>query len=235
MKTLNILIICISLIGCKRNINVQNKIKEKNGSTEIVNKGTTFDFDLGDFILSIDADEEDFEITKKTDTIYIKKSLYKSLEGASLKTKKTINLISVEEEFIIGFKQSTIDDNPATALDINITKKIETKTSTQYNLLEIKTLKKELKSTYFNEIKNKSIKFQRLFYKKLLKNKDKYVTCCDEYIIQAENFLNKKEQSFDNFDKLNISPFIKSRDIKLKYKKDKKIKELIIFYISTNN
>ncbi|MCF6349809.1 MAG: hypothetical protein L3J23_02110 [Flavobacteriaceae bacterium] len=232
MKILKILIVCISLIGCERNIGIQKKNKVKKGIAKMLNQKT--DFDLGDFILLIDADKEDFEITKKQDAIYIQKKLYKSLEGASLKMKDSINLISIDEKITIDFKQYTIDDNPATSLDLEFIKKIEKTKNNPYHLLDTKKIVGWLKSKHFKEVKNQSIKYQTKFYTNLLKNKIKYEKCCLEYINQAQEFLNKEEESFDDFDKLNVFLVVKNREIELKYTKNKKVKKIIIFYSTSN-
>lgn len=187
MKILKILISFLS--SCEKKEKYSKEIGlTKTANDSLVKIENDSKFDLDDFIIDIDADKEDFIITKRNDTIFIQKVLYKTLDNAVLRFKKSIILTSLNEDLVIGFKQYTIDDNPASSLDININKNIKYKENKPYRFLSSKEISNWLFSKYFNKIKNESLKFQKNFYQKLLKDKSKYTKCCPEYIKQAEVF-----------------------------------------------
>lgn len=232
MKLASIIIILILVISCKEKTTPPNLISNKQGvinktESKQINKSS---FDLGDFILDIDADEEDFEITKKADTVFIQKKLYKTLEGASISAKENVKVLSFKESIIIGYKQYTIDDNPARPLDVAIEKEIQTKESFYYKLIEVKDLNKWLEDNYFDDVKSESLMFQNNFYKQLLNNKRDYTKCCPEYIKQASKFLETKKESYKNFNELNTFPFIKGRIIKINFKKNNNRNEIVVIY-----
>ncbi len=192
-------------------------------------------FDLGDFVIITDADKEDFDLSTKNDTIIIQKVLFKTLDEAVLKPKESVKLKLLNEELTIGFKQYTIDDNPATYLDIDLKKIITSKVSKPYRFLSSEDLNNWLFSQHFNTIKTQSLEFQNTFYQQLLKDKNKYIECCPEYIKQAEVFLKSHKDSFKDFDKLNVFPEIKRRIIAIDYQKNNQAHKIVILYNGINN
>ncbi len=240
MKTLKLLILISFLSSCVHN----NKDASERISIETTNtkdfhskpkQESKHLFDLGDFVIITDADEEDFNIITKNDTIFIQKVLYKTLDEAILKPKESVKLELLNEELTIGFKQYTIDDNPATNLDINLKKIITSKVSKPYRFLSSEDLSHWLFSQHFNTIKTQSLKFQNTFYQQLLKDKNKYTECCPEYIKQAEVFLKSHKDSFKDFDKLNVFPEIKKRVIAIDYQKNNQVYRIVILYNEINN
>lgn len=210
---LSIKILCLIIIFCANNGFSQNQ--------EV--------FDLRDFQLYVeDASQEDFKISYTKDSIRIQKLLEKDLDKGLIKCNEDVNIIFLTEKIVIDFKQSTIDDNPAGYLNLSIPKQRQIKNHKEYILFSTKELEKWLQKRYFSYIKEKSIKFQTIFYSNLLKNKTKYKQCCPEYIEQAQDFFKTGTEKLNNFNNLNIFSVIKRREIRIRYIKKGTNKEIII-------
>lgn len=210
-----------------------NKANHSNtATTEVrdINQNNPF-FNLGDFKLYLNADEEDFKISDITkDTIKIEKILYRTLDGALIKPRKGVNIKSIKEVITIDMLQYTIDDNPATPLGLNISLGNDENNINSYQLKSIKENQKLIHNTDFKKIINKSITYQTKFYNQLLKNENKYIDCCKEYITKAKDFTNSDKNKFKNFQDLNLEPIIKKRIIEIKYIHSNIEKKKIIIY-----
>lgn len=231
MKLLMLILLCVSFLNCKVvvkekiNSDVESKIRK---NPQEVDKPH---FELGDFILVINADYDDFHISKaKNDTIRIEKTLYKSLDGAVLVPKVNIVILDISETVFFDVKQYTIDDNPATPLGLNIEKKFYKQEIGNYEFELVKAYENWLKDVHFDGIKTKSISYQNDFYHNLQQNKTKYLDCCQEYLTQADTFLNSDIDNFLDFEDLNIEPYIKQRIVRINYtNKGVVLKKTIIY------
>lgn len=221
MKLLILILLSVSFLNCK--VAVKGKI---NSDAELKIKENPQEADkphleLGDFMLFIRADSDDFHISKaKNDTIRIKKILYKSLDGGVLKPKEDIIILDISETLFFDVKQYTIDDNPATPLGLNIEKEIYKQEIDSYEFESVKTYKNWLLDTHFGEIKTKSISYQNDFFQNLRQDKTKYQECCQEYLVQADTFLNSDIDDFLDFEGLNVEPYIKQRIVRINYTND---------------
>ena len=237
MKKIIYIFLLLSFLGCKKTS--QKIINKKNHSKDSLNKEpkkiTKGVIDLGDFVLYVaNADTEDFKVSfsKNTDTIVIKKNLYINLDGAILKTVDGVDFNKIEEQLVFSFKQSTIDEKPAFPLDINFYKTNIVQNIKSYKLTATSDNKEWLETTYFDEVKAKSIQYQLNFYTNLLNDKKRYISCCPEYIEQANSFIDNKNKLFNNFDELRVYPYIKKRFIKITYIKEQKNQVKYIIYYS---
>lgn len=196
--------------------------KEKNDQ-KLVKNNTDIqtNIDCNDFILKVDIDKEDFNVVNKGDTIFIYKELYGSIESkrvSIIEKENKLSNLEVSESIENGFYQRMTDDNKSFALNIfyNTTNKPKL-ASNEFISSDSENFKSVLLEQHFFDVKKESLKKQNKFYKNLLENKKDYEDCCPEYIEQAKNFLKKKDESFKNFDSLNISPFINKNIITIKY------------------
>lgn len=239
MKTVVYILLLLGLLGCKKE--TQKKDNKQHNSKISLNKKSTQNLngtiDLGDFVLYTNADTEDFKVSnfKNSDTIIIQKVLYKDLNNSVLKMKEGIKFKEIVEQVTFDFKQYTIDDNPATPLEIDIFKTNQTQNSNLYKLTNVSNYIAWLKNNYFNDVKTKSIRYQSKFYLKLLDNKEKYINCCPEYIKQAKDFVKSDKESFNDFEELNVSPYIKERFLKITFKKLQKTEVKYIQYYAYSN
>lgn len=229
MQYLILYLISFCLFSCKESKTESNIKSEVTKNHQEVEKPF---FDLGDFVLYIDADEEDFDISNvENDTIKIKKSLYKNLDGGVLKPKEGLKILNISENILIDVLQYTIDDNPASPLDLNIKKELNKNEVRFYTFESAKKYAIWLHDIHYGKIKEKSIYFQNKFFLNLQENKIKYLDCCKEYITQAEDFLKSDKNILNDFKSLHVEPIIKQRIIKIKYiNKNNLTKEKIILY-----
>lgn len=228
MKIINLFLICLLLLNCKNK--VKSKVKIPVSSVKVKKAPK---FNLGDFYLEINADREDFDISNiQTDTIKIKKTLYKNIDGAVLKPKANIEILSISEDIFLGVKQYTVDDNPATSLNLNLKKEVRKSERINYTFDNVEKFKKWLLNNHFLKIKEESINFQKNFFTKLLKNKVQYLECCEEYISKANDFLESDKNNLNNFEELNLEPFIKKRILIINYIHNLDQKEKVIIYDS---
>ena len=196
--------------------------KEKNDQ-KLVKNNTDIqtNIDCNDFILKVDIDKEDFNVVNKGDTIFIYKELYGSIESkrvSIIEKENRLSNLEVSENIENGFYQRMTDDNKSFALNIFYNTANKPKlVSNEFISSDSKSFKSVLLEQHFFDVKKESLKKQNKFYKNLLENKKDYEDCCPEYIEQAKNFLKKKDESFKNFDSLNISPFINKNIITIKY------------------
>lgn len=209
--------------------------KEKNDQ-KLVKNNTDIqtNIDCNDFILKVDIDKEDFNVVNKGDTIFIYKELYGSIESkrvSIIEKENRLSNLEVSESIENGFYQRMTDDNKSFALNIFYNTANKPKlVSNEFISSDSKSFKSVLLEQHFFDVKKESLKKQNKFYKNLLENKKDYEDCCPEYIEQAKNFLKKKDESFKNFDSLNISPFINKNIITIKYSIKKVFKRKTIVF-----
>jgi len=96
-------------------------------------------------------------------------------------------------------------------------KEIQKNSLTEYRLKNIEEFNKWVFDGYFNEIKNKSVNFQNIFFTNLQKDKAKYLDCCKEYLVQADNFLNSNKDDYQDLKALKVELFIKKRVLRIGY------------------
>ncbi|KIC03672.1 hypothetical protein OA88_02675 [Flavobacterium sp. JRM] len=225
-----IILFFATLLSCVDKKEEQKLVKNK---TEI-GANTQTDIDCGDFILKVDIDKDDFSIVNKGDTIFIYKELYGSIEDKKIsiieKGSKLSN-IELNENIETRFYQRMTDDNSGSVLDFYY-KKINKPNLVSNGFISSnsESFKSILLDKCFLEVKKESLKKQKQFYNSLLANKKKHENCCPEYIRQAKDFLNKKDEVFTNFESLNVSPFINKNIITIKYDIKKTSKRKIIVF-----
>lgn len=223
---------CLFLLNCKKethkNTDANNIVKSV---SELEVDQELYSIDLNDFLLFIDADEEDFEISNlEQDTILIKKRLYKTLDGSTLKSKKDLKIVTVNEVIYFDLLQYTVDDNPATLLGLNIKKEVNSGQVEEYYFAESKKYSKWVSENHSNEIKKKSINHQKTFFDNLLKEEENYKICCKEYITKAQSFLKADQNYLQSFEDLNTELIITERVIRIKYEENQVIKQKTIIY-----
>jgi hypothetical protein len=178
--------------------------------------------------------EEDFDVVERNDTTYYLKQLREGLEGKDIQFDQSlVSDLSAKVRFGFGFLQYTTDDNPASALeytkqskwsDLQIKEGVieipnfngNSNNRKVYEALGFKDRKQLLDWIAGEElegIKNESIQAQTNFYQALLKKKSQYVSCCPEYIRQANAFLSSQSKNKKSIDELGLELTYKSLTI----------------------
>lgn len=224
-----IILFFTALLSCKNDKNIN--ISRNKSSASLVNSSKITTIACNDFIVEIGIDDKDFKVLQKKDSIEIYKELYGSIDEKQfkiIKKNKEINNLKIVENIQIGFFQTLNDEIRGSELDVYYDFKNNPKIENyKFSNAKCNDFKKVLYDNYFSEIKQESIQKQTNFFKKVLTNEN-HKECCPEYIAQANDFLKKQNDSFTNFDLLNITPFIKTSKLIIKYQINKINKECTI-------
>ena len=228
MRNLLFLLILLKLTSCSQN-SVEKKaniLGERNNILQL----TSADFKLTDINL------DDFEIIGKGDTTYYVPQLYEAIYGKNiLFDSSKFKAVNAKIKISFGFLQYTNDDTEAFPLEY--TRDTEWKTLKVqkgkicipdfngnsknqevfeiFNFLDNNELNNWVASGNFTYLKSESIQAQTTFYQALLQNKKKFISCCPEYIKQAETFLKKDKNSLNSTKDLGIELFIKQIEISI--------------------
>ncbi len=226
MRTIiNVLLGLLILTSCNQKSNL--KKEDVHESKNILN---LIDTPIDTSLIINDLRKEDFKIIRSSDTTFYLKQLYEGIDGKSIQyDKNSFNSISARIKFNFSFLQYTIDDSPAYPISYSkqspwakltpVDGSIEipgfygsvnsNKLYERLNHLNFKSFMEEFYQD-FEIIKRESIRKQTEFYTKLLQNKLEYKKCCPEYIIQAENFIKRKNSDYTSIDELGLELFYKS-------------------------
>ncbi|MEC7754285.1 hypothetical protein [Roseivirga sp. UBA1976] len=174
--------------------------------------------------------DKEFNIHISEDTAVFENLVFDNFIGKTLVFSKGLQNVKVEVKYGFSFLQYTIDDVPAYSIPyyINYTDFYDLDVNDNhialpdyygnsdamkvYELMGFESLKGIelwIQGLDFEKVRAISFKEQKSFFENLMENKTTYEECCQEYIGQAQKFLNSSIEDYKSFTDLNLELYPK--------------------------
>ena len=188
-------------------------------------------FEIGNNRIEVsNLKDKEFNIHISEDTVVFESFVFNSFNGKTLAFSEGLQNVQVEVKYGFSFLQYTIDDAPAYSipyyisytdfydLDVNDNHIAlpdyygNSDAMKVYELMGFESLKGIelwIQGLDFEKVRAISFKEQKSFFENLMENKTTYEECCQEYIGQAQKFLNSSIEDYKSFTDLNLELYPK--------------------------